>query len=563
MLRSRWIQFTFILVTAASCLGATMAPAEMLAALKQLGGGDADARTKAIEKIAIDGDSRLVPALEAYRDGLLAARSDGLVIYRSRVELDGRGRVYPLVDALTLNPVTGADGKPVYEESLSSDMLRAPRPVRAKISALVSTLSLLDPNPATRRQAIIDAGDRADEKALDALKAQLKKEPDGRFAPVLKESIARITLAHGAREEKLAAIAELGALASGNGGASLRRALETLKQSPEPDAEMEAAILSGLESVESYQTKVRFVHHTFAGLSLTSILVLMALGLAIIFGLMGVINMAHGEFMMVGAFTTYVVAEGFRRFAPGAYDWYMVCAIPAAFAVAALAGYLVERLVICRLYGRPLETLLATWGVSLIMIQAARVWFGDTLSVSSPSWLQGGWEIAPDLVLPSLRLFIIGFCAACVVAVFVVIRATKFGLLLRATTQNRDMASALGVATRRVDGITFAFGAGLAGLAGVVVPLYNKINPNVGQEYIVESFMVVVVGGVGNFFGILLGGAGLGFLSKYVEPLLQYVPAFASSASVLGRVAVLAMVVLFLNFRPSGLFPARGRLADA
>ena len=540
-----------------------MKPEEMQAALKHLGGTDAEARKHAIEKIETDGDARLVPALEAYRDGLLALRDERLVIFLSRAEVEGRGRVYPVVDAVTLTPVTGADGKPVYEDGLPSSTIRAPRPERVRISAIVSSLSLVDPNPAKRRQAIVEAGDRADQKLLEPLKAQLAKEPVGKFAPVLTESIARITLAHGTREEKLAAIEQLGALASGNGGMSLQRALATLRQSPEKDAEMEAAIVRGLASVESYQKKVRFVHHTFAGLSLTSILVLMALGLAIIFGLMGVINMAHGEFMMVGAFTTYAVAEGFRRFAPGAYDWYMVLAIPAAFAVAALAGYVVERLVICRLYGRPLETLLATWGVSLIMIQAARVWFGDTLSVSSPSWLQGGWQVAPDLVLSSLRLFIIGFCAACVVAVYVMIRKTKFGLLLRATTQNRDMASALGVATRRVDGMTFAFGAGLAGLAGVVVPLYNKINPNIGQEYIVESFMVVVVGGVGNFFGVLLGGAGLGFLSKYVEPLFQYVPTFASSASVLGRVAVLVLVVLFLNFRPSGLFPARGRLADA
>src|SRR6185295_15086286 len=216
-----------------------------------------------------------------------------------------------------------------------------------------------------------DAGDRADEKSLPSLKLQLEKDPAGRFAAPLRESIARIHLAHGSREEKLAAVGELDPLASGNGGMSLRKALEALEKSPQRDAQLEEAIRRSLGTVESYQKKIRFIHNTFAGLSLTSILILMALGLAIIFGLMGVINMAHGEFMMIGAFTTYVTQEMFRAYLPeGLFDYYFAVAMPVSFITAAVVGMVLEGTLIRFLYGRPLETLLATWGVSLVLIQA-------------------------------------------------------------------------------------------------------------------------------------------------------------------------------------------------
>jgi urea transport system permease protein len=230
--------------------------------------------------------------------------------------------------------------------------------------------------------------------------------------------------------------------------------------------------------------------------------------------------------------------------------------------VAGLIGFVCELVVIRHLYGRPLETLLATWGIGLILIQSARVGFGDTLSVTPPKWMEGGIEVMPDLYLPLNRLFIIGFCAVCIAGVYFIVNKTKLGLLLRATTQNREMASALGVPTRRVDALTFAFGAGLAGLAGVVVPLYNKINPSIGQEYIVDSFMVVVVGGVGKLAGAIIAGIGLGFLNKYLEPILQNFKAMESSASVISKVVVLGLIVMFLQWRPSGLFPPRGRMAD-
>jgi urea transport system permease protein len=212
-----------------------------------------------------------------------------------------------------------------------------------------------------------------------------------------------------------------------------------------------------------------------------------------------------------------------------------------------------EFAVIRHLYGRPIETLLATWGISLLLIQSVRLIFGDTTSLTPPRWLQGGWEVAPDLVFPLNRVFIIVFCASCVAAVYYLVQRTRFGLLLRATTQDRPIAAALGVPTRWIDGLTFGFGAGLAGLAGAAVPLFDKLNPNMGQGYVVDSFMVVVVGGVGKLAGAITAGSALGFLTKYIEPWLE---------AVYGKLAVLGLIILFLQWRPSGLFPHRGRLAE-
>ena len=255
---------------------------------------------------------------------------------------------------------------------------------------------------------------------------------------------------------------------------------------------------------------------------------------------------------MVGAYTTFIVSEIFKGWLPpAAFDYYFVVALPMAFLVAGSIGFLCEVIVIRHLYGRPMETLLATWGISLLLIQSVRVIFGDTSSLTPPGWLQGGWEIVPELVFPLNRVFIIVFCGAAIAVVYFLVSRTKFGLLLRATTQDREIAATLGVRTRRIDALTFSFGTGLAGLAGTAVPLFDKLNPNVGQGYIVDSFMVVVVGGVGKLLGVISAGAGLGFLTKYIEPWLE---------AVYGKVAVLGLIILFLQWRPSGLFPPKGRL---
>ena len=394
-----------------------------------------------------------------------------------------------------------------------------------------------------------------------ALKRQLSKDSTGPFAPALKEAIASIDIVTGDEPTRIAAAKSLGEVATGRAANLLNKIASAAERIG--DVPLHDAAAAALASANAYQTKVHFIEYTFAGLSLGSILVLLALGLSIIFGLMGVINMAQGEFMMVGAFTTYAVAGVFHDHFSSAYNYYLIAAVPAAFLVAGFAGFIAEWLVIRHLYGRPLETLLATWGIGLVLIYLVRREFGDNVSVAPPSWMEGGWEVAPDIVFPLNRVYIIAFCAICIAIVYFVVNGTKLGLLLRATTQNREMASALGVPTRRIDGLTFAFGAGLAGLAGVAVPLYDKINPDMGQSYIVDCFMVVVVGGVGKVAGAIWAGLGLGFIGKYLEPILGSIPSLASGSSVIGKVLVLCMIIVFLQWRPQGLFPPKGRNADA
>jgi urea transport system permease protein len=566
--RSLCIAILLCLALAASCAcGApTAAPVspDIINGFKNLKTADADQRQKFYDLITQDGDARLIPALSAYRNGalLLHSGSSGpnLAIYGDRVDIAGQGSMLPLLDAITGDPINGPGGKPLLLPRIDlSDAIKPP-PYREKrvLANIISALSLNDPDPQKHKEAIRDAGDRTDDSLLPALKTQLAANPNGPFVRDIREAIARLELRTGTRDEQLAAAAMLGTFRTNRALASLQSAQEKSKSDPQ----LLAVINASMAACNSYQSRISFIQDTFAGLSDGSILVLLALGLSIIFGLMGVINMAHGEFMMIGAFTTYVVSEFFRAHFPGIYDWYPIVAIPAAFLVAGIAGFICEGLVIRHLYGRPLETLLATWGIGMILIQAARGEFGDNLSVRPPSWIEGGVEVAPDLVFPLNRIYIIGFCALCIGMVYFIVNRTKLGLLLRATTQNREMAAALGVATRRVDALTFAFGTGLAGLAGVAVPLYNKINPSIGQEYIVDSFMVVVVGGVGKLAGAIFAGLGLGFLDKYIEPLLESVPSLASGATVLGKVIVLALIVIFLQYRPAGLFPPKGRMSD-
>jgi urea transport system permease protein len=661
---------------------ATAPSNEIAQALKNLKTADSDGRAKIYDLLADKGDASLIPALNAYKNGGLQITDSGeLAIYGDRLNLPDQGSVLPLIDALTQKPVLGDDGKPIYaaKPDLSHAMRAPPRRERNTINDLVTSLSLLDPDPIARLQSIRDVGELANRafieeedqqrfadtlkkcadalkpasisasgdladaehsaiNALDAavaekqtdllstapsasatsrarialvqlgqklkdanaspdlqaivtnttnaastysdlldkhdttldqlrkytiaLKRQLDKDPNGPFSKAIIESLACINVGLGDHDARLAAAKTLGDLDTSRAANVLEKVVNAAHRSG--DTELEAVAKKSLDAAKSYQTRVRFVENTFAGLSLSSILILLALGLSIIFGLMGVINMAHGEFMMVGAFTTYLVSEAFKKFLPpGAYDYYLIVAVPAAFLVAGLIGFIVEALVIRHLYGRPLDSLLATWGVSLVLIWYARYKFGDTLSVTPPRWMEGGVEVAADMTFPLNRVYIICFCVICIATVYLLVNRTKLGLLLRATTQNRDMAAALGIPTRRVDGLTFAFGTGLAGLAGVVVPLYNKINPNIGQEYIVDSFMVVVTGGVGKLAGVIWAGLGLGFLNKYLEALLNYVPAVASGASVVGKVVVLICVVIFLQWRPSGLFPPKGRMSDA
>jgi urea transport system permease protein len=292
----------------------------------------------------------------------------------------------------------------------------------------------------------------------------------------------------------------------------------------------------------------------FSGLSLGSVLLLVALGLAITYGLMGVINMAHGELLMVGAYATYCVQQGFRAWAPAAFDYYLWLALPASFLAAALVGAAMERTVIRWLYGRPLETLLATWGISLVLMQAVRSLFGaQNVAVENPTWLSGGWALLPNLTLPYNRLAILGFAVLVLVGMALLLSRTRLGLMVRGVTQNRRMAACVGVNTARVDTMAFALGSGIAGLAGCALSQIGNVGPDLGQSYIVDAFMVVVLGGVGQLAGTVYAGLGLGVLSKLLE---------GWQGAVLAKIALLMLLVLVIQKKPQGLFALKGRSVE-
>src|SRR5690554_4820284 len=317
----------------------------------------------------------------------------------------------------------------------------------------------------------------------------------------------------------------------------------------EPNAEVRAAAQAALEKIETRLQMNRIAENTYFGLALGAVLLLAAIGLAITFGVMGVINMAHGEMIMLGAYTTFVI----QQLMPNHIDYSLFVAVPVAFLVTGAVGILIERGVIRFLYGRPLETLLATFGISLILQQAVRTIFSPlNQSVASPSWMSGSFEVNPALSLTYNRLYIILFALAVLAALILLLKKSFFGLQMRAVTQNRPMASSMGIRTGWVDALTFGLGSGIAGIAGVALSQLTNVGPNLGQAYIIDSFMVVVFGGVGNLMGTFVAAMSLGIINKIIEPF---------SGAVLAKILVLVFIILFIQKRPRGLFALKGRAA--
>ncbi|MDO7904460.1 urea ABC transporter permease subunit UrtB [Pseudomonas sp. K13] len=377
------------------------------------------------------------------------------------------------------------------------------------------------------------------------------QESDPAVHAALGLALANLQLGASEPQVRLAAVRLLGE----TGDPLARTRLEALLQ---PGAESDPGVRTAAEtSLAQVQRKLligELLGQAFSGLSLGSILLLAALGLAITFGLLGVINMAHGEMLMLGAYSTYMVQVLVQRYAPGALEFYPLIALPVAFAISAGVGMALERTVIRHLYGRPLETLLATWGISLILIQAVRLLFGaQNVEVSNPAWLSGGVQVLPNLVLPYNRLVIIGFALAVVLLTWLLLNRTRLGLNVRAVTQNRNMAACCGVSTGRVDMLAFGLGSGIAGLGGVALSQVGNVGPDLGQSYIIDSFLVVVLGGVGQLAGSLWAAFGLGIANKLLEPQI---------GAVLGKILILALIILFIQKRPQGLFALKGRVID-
>jgi len=523
-------------------------------ALKGLASKSSQERIQFINQISSSGNRRLIELLEDYRQGNLFLWDGRVVLVLEVYENEDWDEVGKLLEPVTREPLRKTYGRTAGLEILMDeleDLSPGPKEFRALRKAKV-LIDLSDPDRGKRLAAIKKAGDLGNLKTYEILAGRLEAESQKTLRLAIRESQYIIQLKNldsfgsGQIQSAILGLQDMSSIRA-------QTTLETLAIEAE-SKDIRLAAKEAAMDIESWHSFARGLGHVFSGLSLGSILVLMALGLSIIFGLMGVINMAHGELMMIGAYSTYVVQMIFERVMPqGAFNWYYVCAVPVSFVTAAGVGIIIEILVIRHLYGRPLETLLATWGISLVLIQAVRLQFGDNIAVNSPTWLRGGMEVLPGFVLPYNRCFIIALTIFCVVLTYLIMGRTKIGLLIRATTQNRNMASSLGVSIRRVDAYTFGFGAGLAGIAGCALTLIGGVTPDMGQNYIVDSFLVVVTGGVGKLAGAVWAGFGLGCLNKLFEPFL---------AAVWGKVVILALVVLFIQWRPSGLFPPKGRLAD-
>jgi urea transport system permease protein len=508
-------------------------------ALRDLAGDDGDARDHAITALVAGADPRALPVLEAWRNG--------------NARRDAAGRVL-LVDGDTA--VDAATGAPVVPAPADLDELTLNNRLRRELDSAINALRLGSTDVAVRLAAAKALAGEPDGVALPAIKAALAKESDAGIRLSLMLTSASIELATGDHDTRLAAVRTL----EDSDQEATRTLLQQLlaKQGDkfvEPDDGIRAEAAKSLRIVESRLARGDLVARVFSGISLGSVLLLAALGLAITYGLMGVINMAHGELMMIGAYATYVVQGLFRHYVPAAIDGYLLVAVPVAFIVSGVVGVLLERTVICHLYGRPLETLLATWGLSLILIQAVRTLFGaQNVQVENPSWMAGGLEVMTGIVLPWSRIVIALFAAAVLLAVWLLLTRTRLGLFVRSVTQNRGMAGALGVHTARVDMLAFGIGSGLAGLAGCALSQIGNVGPDLGQSYIVDSFMVVVLGGVGQLTGTVAAALGLGVVNKFLE---------AWSGAVLAKIAMLVFIILFIQKRPQGLFAFKGRTVEA
>ena len=416
--------------------------------------------------------------------------------------------------------------------------------VRGRIAEALSVLKLLSSNPVERLEAAKALAGGADPAMLPLVLQAKEKEADPDIKALLDMAAAGMQLRSEDKATRLAAIRMLG---SSNNKTLL------LEVANDPDEDIKLEAQKSLRAVEARLTWGEWLGLAFAGASLGSILLLAALGLAITYGLMGVINMAHGELIMIGAYTTYVVQNFFRG--TSFFDAYLLAAIPAAFIVSGVVGMALERSVIRWLYGRPLETLLATWGISLMLIQAVRTLFGaQNVQVENPAFMSGGIEVLANVVLPWSRIFILLFAGAVLLGMWLLLSRTKLGLYIRGVTQNRSMAACVGVPTARVDTWAFGLGSGIAGLAGCALSQLGNVGPDLGQGYIVDSFLVVVFGGVGQLAGTVYAALVLGFANKLLE---------SWSGAVLAKIAVLVFIIVFIQRRPQGLFALKGRAVEA
>ena len=492
--------------------------------------GDTDARIEALSLAVAHADARTQLFLQALAD-------DAVKLVRGK--------------AIMVSGDKGTDPASGTEFALpedAEDVINNNR-MRGEIDSALAALKLFAKDDKVRMAAVQQLQRDADPSKLPLIEQAFAAEQN----PKIKDQLALVRAAALLGSEDKAQRLEAATLLASSNQSSTKTILLARLQT-EPDATVKAALGKALREVEAALAWGDKLGAMFSGISLGSILLLVALGLAITYGLMGVINMAHGELMMLGAYATYVVQGVFQRYLPGAFDWYLLAAVPVAFMASALMGVLLERSVIRFLYGRPLETLLATWGISLMLMQLVRTIFGaQNVGVENPSWMSGGVQVLGNLSLPFNRLVIIAFALFVLGAVAWLISKTRLGLFVRGVTQNRPIASCMGVNTARIDTYAFALGSGIAGLAGCALSQVGNVGPDLGQGYIVDAFMVVVLGGVGQLAGTVYAALGLGILNKFLE---------GWAGAVLAKIAVLVLIIIFIQKRPQGIFAMKGRSAE-
>jgi urea transport system permease protein len=534
MLGARGLLFVGTVASAIVGLSARAHAGPLEEAIEGLAASSDDKIEEAINKVAALDDPRAIAALDALCDE------------RLRVGADGHPYIWDSKVREVRQPLTGAivspAPRPLKEVEVSNDIRRVAFPVLAQ-------LQLGSPDPSVRLAAAGELSKAGSAEAPALLHKALGREQDKNVRSALQLAGARVDLGSIDPAVRKAALAIIGESGNDMFLSDLRQLTGTNADGTprEPNPEVRAAAKQALNAVISHQRLISFFGDFLHGLSLASVLLFAALGLAITFGLLGVINMAHGEMLMLGAYATYTVQTAMHG-----SPHYLLVAVPVAFLAPALVGILLERTVIRHLYGRPLETLLATWGISLGLIQTIRLIFGaQNVSVANPDWLAGGVEIAQGLVLPWSRIAVVGFVVLVAAAVWFILQRTRFGLQVRAVTQNRGMAAAIGIPTRRIDALVFGLGSGIAGLGGVALSQLGNVGPELGQSYIIDSFMVVVLGGVGRLAGAVAAALGLGVINKLIEP---------AAGAVLGKILILGFIILFIQRRPQGLFALKGRV---
>jgi urea transport system permease protein len=504
-------------------------------ALGRFAADDFSETEAAIEVIAPSAHPMALPLLEALQSAQL--------LYDPATR-----KVY--IKAASGPPIDAVTGTPAANAPADLQTVRVTNRLRRVIDAALGSMTLLSSSAAKRLEAAQAVFKSRDVNALTAVDAALAKETDPKVKRVLSEARAAIVLhlPDATERAKIDAIAVV-RLRGDQEAVALLSDFPAGTPAPVARAAQDAAT-----SIENQLALWNAAQNTWYGISLGSVLLLAAIGLAITFGVMGVINMAHGEMVMLGAYVTYVVQEILRAKFPGLADYSLVFAVPLAFIFTGFVGILVEQGIIRFLYGRPLETLLATWGLSLILQQAVRTSFGPTnKDVSNPSWMSGAFDLG-YIAITYNRLWIVCFTLAVFAALLALLRYTRLGLEMRAVTQNRTMAASMGIRTARVDALTFGLGSGIAGIAGVALSQIDNVSPNLGQGYIIDSFMVVVFGGVGNLWGTLVGAFTLGIANKFLEPF---------AGAVLGKIAILVLIILFIQKRPRGLFALKGRAIES